>query len=268
MKLLVVILCFVSFSVKASGLLPKDSVGLSKVKNQTVIIHKVDKGEGLLSIARRYNTTIDEIKKLNKGIQTVKVGQKIKIPYTPGNNAKAQIDSSKITIDESHANADAKEVSYNKTYKVQQGETLAKVAAKFKTTPQLLIKWNGIKNNSITPGQTLIVSGVTAVKPYEKWNSYNSISEKPDTLQNLTSTTINQIEEDGFVALTTKVTHPTLSKGSFVLCVNPVNNQQIILQIEQTLPLPNNCIIGLPQNEFNKLNIQTENQNISIKYNQ
>ncbi|MCX7696804.1 MAG: LysM peptidoglycan-binding domain-containing protein [Bacteroidales bacterium] len=54
-----------------------------------VIFHEVSQGETLFSIARKYQTTVDEIKKLNPEIDAqIRIGQKIKVPL--GNQKTTQ----------------------------------------------------------------------------------------------------------------------------------------------------------------------------------
>jgi LysM repeat protein len=249
--------------------MPKDSVGLAKVKGKIVIVHKVNKGEGLLAIARKYNTTVDEIKALNKGLKTPGVGQKIKVPYNkPTKVETAAIDSTKVTVDESHANADSKEITYERKHIVAQGETLVKIAAKYKVTTQQLVKWNSLKNNNVTGGQELIVSGATATKSYEKLNQQNSTSSKIDTPKNILSPSTTLIEETGFAIVFEKITHPTLPIGTFIVCVNPETQKQVLVQVEQNTQLKENIIIGINQATLNSLGLSAENATITINYHQ
>jgi LysM repeat protein len=241
---------------------PTDSVGVSKIGNLFVIIHKVDKGEGFLSISRRYNVTVEAIKSVNPTVKELALGQKIKIPYTP----KSQIDSTKIKIEESHANADAKEISATKIHTVAQGETISKIATKYKISTQQLIKWNSIKNNSMVVGQELKVSGVTDIKPYEKWNQPNGSSLKADSPKNIVSTNTRLIEEVGFVEIKTQTTHPTLAIGTFILCVNPETQKQILVKVAAHQPLNSTNIIGLSKEDIEKLELDLQLP-ITIKYN-
>lgn len=265
MKYLLLICCGVLLSVAVSAFAPTDSVGILKVGNAFVIIHKVDKGEGLMSIARRYNVTVDEIKALNKNLKSPALGQKIRIPISQP-TAKSQADSSKITVDESHANADAKDLSSEKKHIVAQGETVAKIAAKYKIPVQQLIKWNNIKNNTVTVGQELRITGATSIKPYEKWNQPNSAGVKIDSPKNALSSPVKLIEEFGLPEVIEKTTHPTLPVGSFILCTHPETQKQLLLQVEQNKPLREKCIIGISQSKIDSLGV-TVDLPLLIKYN-
>lgn len=250
---------------------PLDSVKVIKKNGLSYIMHKVEKGDGFLALARRYNTTVDDIKKANPKLKDLRAGQKVNIPLVQAiiNDERTSIgDTLKITVDESHANADSKEINSAKIHTVIAGETLNKIAQKYKITTQHLLKWNAIKNGKIDIGQQLIVSGNTAIKPYEKWNAPNSLAAKADSPKSILAAPITLVEETTQALSTPLNTHPTIPVGSFVLCINPETKKQILIQIEHTEALPIGYTIGLKPELLSILGY-TENKNrISIKYNQ
>jgi len=239
---------------------PKDSIGSNKILDKLVIIYKVEKGDGLLAIAKKYNTTVDEIKKMNPKLKTVSVGQKIYVPH------KIVIDSTKILIDESHANADLKEIDKTKKHIVQRGENLQKIAAKYKISVQQILKWNNVLTNQLLIGQELIVSGNIGIAAYEKWNFQNSQSLKFNEPKNILSPTTKQVEERGFSATTPKITHPTLPIGSYLICTNTESRNQILLKVESNALLPNQEIIGISKEVELELNLTADNKIVLIKY--
>lgn len=267
--LIIVIWCaLASFRVTAN---PMDSVKIAKIKGASYIIHKVDKGDGFLALARRYNTSVDEIKKANPKLKDLHPGHKINIPLTQiivKDEKTSTGDTLKITVDESHANADVKELNAQKTHTVVAGETLIKIAQKYKITPQQLLKWNTIKNGKIDVGQQLIVSGNTSIKSFEKWNAPNSLVAKVDSPKAILAATTTLVEEITQASTTALNTHPTLPEGSFVLCVNPDTKKQLLIQIEQTESLPSGCSIGLKREVLSSLGYSENTNRISIKYNQ
>lgn len=106
----------------------------SSESNKTTI-YTVKKGDTLSAIAKKYNTTVNELAKINniKNVNLIYPGQKIKIS---GNSPKkGQI-----------------------TYTVKKGDNLSKIAKKYNTTVNKLVKTNNIKNpNLIYPGQKIII---------------------------------------------------------------------------------------------------------------
>jgi LysM repeat protein len=256
------------FSVTAT---PLDSIKVNKVRGTFYIIHKVDKGDGLFALAKRYGTTIDEIKKVNPRLKQLKPGQKINIPInllSVKTEKTTPNDTVKITVDESHANADSKDMSLSKIHNVSSGETLTKIAAKYKISLQQLLKWNTIKNGRIEVGQQLIVSGNVSIKSFERWNTTNSIVSKSDIPKNMLSSSTRTVEEQTMVITTTLNTHPSLPVGSFVLCTNPDTKKQILIQVEQTESLPKGFTIGLKSDVLLGLGYTDPDNIISIKYNQ
>ncbi len=98
--------------------------------------YTVQRGDTLYSIARRYNTTVDELKRLN-GLTdvTIYVGQKLKVPgpEQPGEGTTVE-------------------------YTVRPGDTLYSIAVRFGVDVQELARANGISDMStIYVGQKLII---------------------------------------------------------------------------------------------------------------
>jgi LysM repeat protein len=265
---------FILFFVASAGIIrantPLDSVRLVNNKEKPYILHKVSKGETLSSLSRRYGCSVDEIKRNNKNIKDIMVGQKIKIPIPekPVQTAKIKTDSATITLDESHANADSKDAGGLKKYTVQPGDNLNKIAAKNKVSVAQIAKWNGLQNNTIKIGQELFVSGSTNIKPYEKWNFANSLTAKSNQPENVLSSNYNTIEETGWAQQMAACSHPSLPIGSVVICINPDNLKQTLVTIIQQQNLSDGCVIGLSEKTLEILGLQNGQNRIIIKYNQ
>lgn len=105
------------------------------------IIHTVKAGETLSTIAKKYGTTTAIIAQAN-GITNpslIRTGQKLRIPGVT-------------------AAATATKTTTTRTYVVKSGDTLLKIAAKYGTTVDAIVKANNLKNASlIRVGQTLII---------------------------------------------------------------------------------------------------------------
>jgi membrane-bound lytic murein transglycosylase D len=104
--------------------------------------HKVEYGDTLPSIARKYHTTAASIAEANNlSDDEVKAGSKIIIPISPGHH-------------------DAQAVAYSHQashYKVRKGDTVESVADDFEVPVEKLRKWNHLKGAALTPGRTLII---------------------------------------------------------------------------------------------------------------
>ncbi|MCX4249184.1 MAG: LysM peptidoglycan-binding domain-containing protein [Bacilli bacterium] len=91
--------------------------------------YKVVKGDTLYGIAKKFNTTVDEIKKLNNlGSSSLSINQLLKIPNTT-----------------------------SKTYTIVKGDTLYGIAKKFNTTVDAIKKLNNLSSNTLSIGKTIII---------------------------------------------------------------------------------------------------------------
>lgn len=105
-----------------------DYIGVSYSKNNSNnSYYIVQKGDSLWTIAKKYNTTVENLKNVNKlSTNMIKVGQKLVIP--------------------------------NKNeYIVVKGDSLWKIASKYNTSINEIKKLNDLKSDVIKPGQKLIV---------------------------------------------------------------------------------------------------------------
>lgn len=93
--------------------------------------YTVKKGDSLYSIAREFNTTVDEIKRINNLISNLlSIGQELKLPTNQ---------------------------NLETTYTVQKGDSLYSIARKFDTTVDILKDLNNLASNLLKIGQILIV---------------------------------------------------------------------------------------------------------------
>jgi membrane-bound lytic murein transglycosylase D len=105
----------------------------------------VRRGDTLWSIARAHGVSLDRLARTN-GLRrngTLSVGQTLKIPgstATLASTAPASVTPSSIT------------------YTVRNGDTLSRIATKFRVSITDLLGWNGLDmSNIIKPGQRLVM---------------------------------------------------------------------------------------------------------------
>ncbi|CAN1487978.1 membrane-bound lytic murein transglycosylase D [Flavobacteriaceae bacterium] len=105
----------------------------------------VQKGDNLNTIAKKYNTTVAEIKEWNHlSSPNIKLGASIQV-------ANASIETKEgvaVVVPE------LKDIKYE----VQKGDNLGSIAKKFGATLTDLRHWNNIQNNTLTIGNSLIVA--------------------------------------------------------------------------------------------------------------
>ena len=146
------------------------------------INYTIVKGDTLYSIAKKYNTTIDEIKSLNNLTNNnLTIGQILRIPVSGQNNFT--------------------------NYTVDKGDTLYSIAKKYNTTIDEIKSLNNLTNNNLTIGQILRI-------PVGSQNNFiNYTVAKGDTLYSIAkkyNTTVKQLKN------TNNLTTDTLSIGQIL----------------------------------------------------
>lgn len=133
-----------SFGVKASELVLRDSVGIEKIGDKSFIIHQVEEKETLFGISRRYQVAVNDIIQNNEKLEDgLKMGQRIKVPFIP-----------KTAIPKGA-----------KLHKVETGETLFAISKKYNVSVGDILSWNNLQGSDLSVGQSLIIQGVEASPP-------------------------------------------------------------------------------------------------------
>ena len=138
----------------------------------------VKKGDSLYSIANKYNTTIDELKRINNLTSNIlSIGQVLKLP----SDKVSDIEKEENTI----------------SYTVQKGDSLYSIARKYDTTIDRIKDLNNLTTNLLSIGQVLLIPTDTNLETtytVQKGDSLYSIAKKYNTtvdrlkqLNNLTS---------------------------------------------------------------------------------
>jgi membrane-bound lytic murein transglycosylase D len=138
-------------------------------KQEAIIAHKVQKGDTLVSVARKYDVAVAEIKKTNhlEG-DKLKVGQTLRIEKVKGDpvrdagkdGRKGDRDDgkgiAKSTKGSAKSDAGMGDTSAVKTYTVKKGDSLGKIARENHTTLDKLRRLNSkIRKDNIQPGQVI-----------------------------------------------------------------------------------------------------------------
>lgn len=126
--------------------------------------YTVVSGDSLWSIAKRFNTSVDELKMINNlSSNLLSIGQVLKI------------------IEDNNVNT--------VTYVVKKGDTLYKIANKYKTSVSDIMKLNNLSSNLLSVGQELLI-------PAEVEEVVTYIVQSGDTLYKIANrynTTVNDL---------------------------------------------------------------------------
>lgn len=125
----------------------------------------VKKGDSLYSIANKYNTTVDELKRINNLTSNIlSIGQVLKLP----SDKVSDVEKEENTIN----------------YTVQKGDSLYSIARKYSTTIGKIKDLNNLTTNLLSIGQVLLIPTDTNLETtytVQKGDSLYSIAKKYDT---------------------------------------------------------------------------------------
>lgn len=127
--------------------------------------YTVKKGDSLYSIAKKYNTTVDELKRTNNLTSNIlSIGQVLKLPSDKAND----VEKEENTI----------------SYTVQKGDSLYSIARKYDTTIDRIKDLNNLTTNLLSIGQVLLIPTDTNLETtytVQKGDSLYSIAKKYNT---------------------------------------------------------------------------------------
>ncbi len=144
-----------------------DSIG-TKVKNDKVyILHKIEKGDGLYSLSKRYGVSLKSIVSENPGCeQVIKMDQILLIPTNlkPEMKEKRVDDffSGEVNVvdvsDNDRVKSETETVStFAKYHAVQPGQTLYAISKMYNTSIEMIMTLNNLTSPEIAEGQRLLV---------------------------------------------------------------------------------------------------------------
>ena len=137
--LFVVLFIFIIVNAKAN---PIDSIGSEVIDGKVYVLHQVEQGESVYSIATKYGAGMRAIVAISPEVKKgLKAGMVIKVPYS-GRKAKVK------TITSQH-----------EYHIVKAGETLYGISRIYNVSVDDIMKWSGITSTSLHIGQKLKVSG-------------------------------------------------------------------------------------------------------------
>lgn len=179
------------------------------------IVYTVKKGDSLYSISKKYNTTVDEIKRYNNlKTNLLNIGDRIIIPCNLENDYK---DINNNYVD----------------YIVVKGDSLYSLANKYGTTVDKIKELNDLKTNTLSIGQKLIIDdkrGISSVLEcfgdgnYSNNKYQNYIVVKGDNLYDIAKKFNTSVEQ---IKLINNLETNNLSIGQ-ILKVPGINNTYIV----------------------------------------
>lgn len=152
------------------------------------VIYTVKRGDSLYEIAKKYNTSVDAIKRYNNlTTNNLSIGQKIRIP---------------CNIEDNDDTVMPKYISYT----VKAGDNLYNIAKKYNTTVDKIKRDNNLQSNNLTIGKILLIEDTSDQSTIEECfgEEYEAPSsnitytvQKGDNLYSIANkynTTVNEIK--------------------------------------------------------------------------
>jgi len=130
-----------------------------QVRGET-IKYRVKKGDTLVSVAKRFDTTVDDIRRLNKfkKRKTLKGGQVILITNKNGEKQQSNVSDKETHKKLAKRNKEAASNDGGKTYTVRNGDSLGKIAKKNGVSLDKILEMNKLaREDNIHPGQVIIL---------------------------------------------------------------------------------------------------------------
>ena len=152
---------------------PSIAAGSSTASNGAAPrFHKVVRGDTLSEIAQKYGTSVSQIKALNNlRSNTAMLGQRLKLP---GNAKQA---NAATTVPTTHI--------------VKRGDSLSRISAKYNVTIRAIKSMNGLRSNTLIPGQKLKISAAAG----NSRSAAKEVVKKPTTHKVRRGDTLSEIAE-------------------------------------------------------------------------
>ncbi len=156
-------------TVVSYHLLPEGNKDALTAYKDSLILHKIKKGESISSISRKYGVPADQIVLWNglKSVHKIRAGQQLALyvnqqspveqsameqPILPPVSTQGEII---VLASTSKWLPSQKKEDNVKWYRVKQGDSLWTISRKFNTSPSRIKQWNNLKSNLIHPGKKL-----------------------------------------------------------------------------------------------------------------
>lgn len=124
-----------------------DSIGMETINGKPFVVHKIERGETLYSISKRYGVTVDQILEHNPTADAgLEVDHILKVPYVP---------------------RAPKRPTNGNTHIVAEKETLFSISRQYGVSVDELKQWNNLTDNALALGQELTIKkkSTLAVSP-------------------------------------------------------------------------------------------------------
>ena len=194
--------------------------------------YKVEKGDTLYSISRKYQITVAELRAANNLSESdvIKVGQKLKIPSADISNAAALATDNKATTSATTMSA----TKATKEYTVVKGDTMYSISKKHGMTLAEFMALNGLDNSSVIKvGQKLKIYSSTDTNATVSSTSSNTGKNTGTSTGSSTSTTAPDTRTYGTTVTSDKNTVWPVKNPTVTQVKGKVGGVQLSAQVNE-----------------------------------
>jgi LysM repeat protein len=255
---------------------PSDSVGVETKGGRSYILHKVEAGETLYALSKRYNSSVSSIERSNTLKSGLSVGQVLWVPtsYKP------------------------EEALEDLTYHaVAPGQTLYAISRLYTVSVGDIKKWNDLSSNELSVGQKIIVKKGIPQDVLDQNKSIDAVEikqevKKVDTIKNervvevevkkevpivkkKKKSSYNPQMQIGQVVLGTEkpldyrfsyCLHPTAPIGTIIVLTCKFNDRVILVKVIGNVGMEEGVILKANKSVFDSLNIVNESFEAEVTY--
>lgn len=260
-----------------------DSLRTEVVNGKQAIVHRVEQGQTLYAISRKYGVSVNDIKALNPALVQLKTGAEIYIPAKqPINGTQTPTQSNNPPAspqkeDQRGTDEDASQT----THIVKQGETLYKISRIYNVPVSTITKLNNLEKGELKVGQELQISE-SATLPSSTNVQSPSLPPTPSTSNSIitksekraSATGYPSINESGLALLDESipsgdfysVQHKNAPVGTLVFIKCKENGNTAHAKVTSPLPTGKNALIAINKKIYDKLGSATASFEVEISY--
>lgn len=271
---------------------PVDSLGLETKNGLVFILHKVEAGQTLYSLSKRYKCNISEVIALNaelNGDFAIKSGQQISFPYIRnGSQVKAAEPKPREVkvISETQKvgqveEADPGTVSPHVFHVVKDGETVYSISRTHNISQEDLIRINNIVGLRINPDQKLLIDkSYAAVKKSVNVNEIKTGENKPKVIATTipSSIKLKKVKEVGIAEVINTgnksnkhlALHRTAPIGSFLTVTNEATGDSVQVKVVGNMNevgSDQDILVKISPSAFSKLKPRDSRIRAAVSYN-
>ncbi|MFM7079893.1 MAG: LysM peptidoglycan-binding domain-containing protein [Bacteroidota bacterium] len=214
---LILLLALVAVQSEASVVLD-DSLRTKWANGKKYVLHLVEPGETWTFLSARYGCAVDDLIRVNNGVELLKAGQIVQIPVSS-------------TKQPSNPTAYTSKSQQNEvTHTVKKGETLFAISRKYGVSVSEIKRLNGILNEGIVEGRVLIIRKAQVIEPVPSTKPDSSIVVSP----NDTAIPNNQPKPIEASPIPTEPTEEVIHTTKKIQSVRPKEGGKPIIQITET----------------------------------